>query len=276
MDRRGESRYPRSMTDAAKKALLIDLDGVVYEGERAVDGAVDALRWIRDQGIAHLFLTNTTSRPRSALVEKLAGFGVEADEDDILTPPVAAAAWLRERGAGRVAAFVPEATTAEFSAFDQLGDDDTGPADAVIVGDLGEGWTFARLNRAFRLLMEEPRPHLVALGMTRYWKAEDGLRLDTAPFVVALSHASGAEPVVLGKPATPFFETALAKLGAGADETVMLGDDLRADVGGAQAAGIDGVLVRTGKYRGEDSADDAEPVAVLDSIADLPDWWPGH
>jgi len=264
------------MSGERKKGLLIDLDGVLYEGERAVEGAAEAVRWIRERGLAHLFLTNTTSRPRSALVEKLAGFGLDAGEDVILTPPVAAAAWLAARGVETVAAFVPEATAAEFSAFDLLGDEAPGRADAVVVGDLGEDWTFARLNRAFRLLMDEPRPYLVALGMTRYWKAGDGLRLDTAPFVVALSHASGVEPVVLGKPAVPFFEAALARLGIDAGEAVMVGDDLRADVGGAQAAGIDGILVRTGKYRGEEAAGDIRPVAVLDSVAQLPGWWPGH
>ena len=264
------------MSENAKKALLIDLDGVVYEGGQAVEGAVEAVRWMDDEGVPRLFLTNTTSRPRSALVEKLSGLGVEAGGDDILTPPVAAAAWLREHGVGTVAPFVPDATAAEFDAFDRLDGASEGSVDAVIVGDLGEDWSFARLNRAFRLLMAEPAPYLVALGMTRYWKAPDGLRLDTAPFVVALSHASGVEPVVLGKPAEPFFAAALAKLGVGVAETVMVGDDLRADVGGAQAAGIDGVLVRTGKYRGEESAGDIRPAAVLDSIADLPGWWPGR
>jgi ribonucleotide monophosphatase NagD (HAD superfamily) len=68
---------------------------------------------------------------------------------------------------------------------------------------LGEGWDFATLNRAFRLLMAEPHPRLIALGMTRYWRAADGLRLDTAPFVVALQHATGIAPVVLGKPDRP-------------------------------------------------------------------------
>lgn len=261
------------MNDEVRKALLIDLDGVIYEGGGAVDGAVDTIRWIRDEDIPHLFLTNTTSRPRSALIEKLGDLGIEADEDDILTPPVAAAGWLRQKDVQTVLACVPDATAAEFSGFERLEEEDDGPAGAVIVGDLGEEWTYRRLNRAFRRLMAEPQPHLIALGMTRYWKAEDGLRLDTAPFVVALSHASGAEPVVLGKPAVPFFESALAKLGVEARETVMVGDDLRADVGGAGSAGIDGVLVRTGKYQGEESVDDIRPAAVLDSIADLPGWW---
>ena len=124
--------------------------------------------------------------------------------------------------------------------------------------------------RPGRLLMATPPPLLVALSMTRYWRAEDGLRLDTAPFVMALSHASGAEPVVLGKPAKPFFETALKLLGSTAAETVMVGDDIKGDIGGARAAGMAGILVRTGKFRDEDLKGDIRPDRVIDSVADLP------
>lgn len=255
--------------------LLLDLDGVLYEGEDVVAGAPDAVEWLRREGIPCLFLSNTTSRPRGALVEKLARFGIPADESHILTPPVAAADWLRKQGARRIAAFVPEATLAELADFRIAGPGEAEPVDAVVVGDLGEAWDFRRLNAAFRLLMREPQPALVALGMTRYWKAADGLRLDTAPFVVALAHASGAEPVVLGKPASAFFETALARLGVGPARCLMIGDDIRVDIGGAQAAGIRGILVRTGKYQGVDVVDDIEPWVVIDSIADLPERWTG-
>lgn len=75
-------------------SLLIDLDGVFYEGDRPVPGAAEAAAWIRDQGIPHLFVTNTTSRPRRAIVDKLAAMRVAAVEDDVLTPPVAASRWL--------------------------------------------------------------------------------------------------------------------------------------------------------------------------------------
>jgi HAD superfamily hydrolase (TIGR01458 family) len=143
----------------------------------------------------------------------------------------------------------------------------------VILGDLGSGWDFATLNRAFRLLMAEPRPRLIALGMTRYWRAADGLRLDCAPYVMALRHATGIEPVVLGKPAGPFFEAALRTVGAAADQTLMIGDDIRGDVGGAQRAGVRGLLVRTGKFLPDDLRGDIRPDGVLDSIADLPAWW---
>jgi HAD superfamily hydrolase (TIGR01458 family) len=142
-----------------------------------------------------------------------------------------------------------------------------------VLGDLGEGWDFATLNRAFRLLMAAPQPALVALGMTRYWRAADGLRLDVAPYVKALEHASGAQAVVLGKPAPEFFEAALARVGCAAAEAVLIGDDIVGDVQGAQRADLAGVLVRTGKFRPSDLEGEIRPDAVLDSIAAFPDWW---
>jgi len=100
--------------------------------------------------------------------------------------------------------------------------------------------------------------------------------LDCAAFAMALSHATGIEPLVLGKPAVPFFEAALRTLGASAGDTLMIGDDIRGDIGGARDAGVGGILVRTGKFRLDDLKGDIRPVAVLDSIADLPRWWQAH
>ncbi len=253
-------------------ALLIDLDGVLYEADEPVAGAAAAIQWLGENGVPHLFLTNTTSRPRRAIVEKLAAMDVDATEDHILTPPVAAAQWLSANVPGPASLFIAPATVEEFASLELAQASDTVAA-SVVVGDYGDRWSFAELNRAFRLLMNEPRPTLVALGMTRYWHAEDGLRLDTAPFVKALAHASGVEPVVLGKPARPFFEAALAILDVAPAEALMIGDDIQGDIGGAQAAGIAGALVRTGKFRPQDLEGDIRPAFVLDSVADLPKRW---
>jgi ribonucleotide monophosphatase NagD (HAD superfamily) len=87
------------------------------------------------------------------------------------------------------------------------------------------------------------------------------------------SYASGTEPVVLGKPAQKFFQAALQQLDSSADQTVMIGDDIKSDIGGAQQAGLCTVLVRTGKFRPSDLDSDIHPEAVINSIADLPDWW---
>lgn len=255
------------------RALLIDMDGVLYQGEQMIPGARDTLDWLAAHRVPHLFLTNTTSRPRSALQQKLAGLQMDVDAGRIFTPPVAAGRWLDAHVSGPVALFVPPATVGEFAPLELADMHSTGPVAAVVIGDYGEHWTFDALNRAFRWLMQAPAPALVALGMTRYWRAEDGLRLDTAPFVVALEHATGLQAVVLGKPATPFFEAALGLLGVPAAETVMIGDDIRGDIGGAQAAGIRGLLVRTGKFRPDDLTGDIQPDAVLGSFADLPAWW---
>ena len=252
--------------------MLLDLDGVVYVGDSPVPGAADVVEWLAREDIPFRFLTNTSSRPRASIVEKLSGMGIPASDDDILTPAVAARSWLQEHSRGRPALFVPAATASEFAELDPLPDDAEEGAGAVVVGDLGEAWDFATFNRAFRLLMAEPRPTLVALGLTRYWRADDGLRLDAGAFVRALEYAAGTTAMVMGKPDQAFYQTAVDGLGLPADDVVMVGDDIRSDVEGAQRAGLTGVLVRTGKFTPADLEGDVTPDAVLGSIADLPDW----
>jgi len=253
-------------------AILFDLDGVFYQADQPIAGAADVVRWANDNAIPHLFLTNTSSKPRSALVEKLAQFGVDTDEAHILTPAVAAVRWLQQNLAGeKIALFVPEKTQVEFSDFELAQKE--GNAAAVVIGDLGGDWDFPTLNRAFQLLMSEPRPRLIALGMTRYWQADDGLRLDVAPFVMALSHAAEIEPLVMGKPALSFYKAAIDILGETADQIVMVGDDIHGDVEGAQQAGIKAVLVRTGKFRESDLELGIKPAAILDSVVDFPAWY---
>lgn len=255
------------------RGILLDLDGVLYVGDEPVPGSAGVVEWLAREGIPYRYLTNTTSRPRQALVEKLIGMGITATTDQILTPAVAAAAWLRRHGVGRAALFVPDALASEFSGLDLVAEDADDGAGAVVVGDLGRAWDSATLNRAFRLLMRDPAPLLVALGLTRYWRADDGLRLDAGPYVRALEYAVGRTAVVLGKPDAAFYDSAVEALDLEPDEVVMVGDDIRTDIEAAQRAGLTGVLVRTGKFSASDLSGDVSPDAVIDSIADLPQWW---
>lgn len=255
------------------RALLFDLDGVLYQGDRVIDGAVETLRWCEQRDIPHLFVTNTSSKPRRSLVERLAAMGLSVQPEGIFAPPVAARDYLASERATPLALFVREATREDFEGLEILDDTAEQGAGSVVIGDIGEAWSFATLNRAFRLLMAEPRPVLIALGMSRYAQGSDGLVLDVAPFIRALEHASGCEAVVMGKPARAFFDAAVRKLGTSAAQTVMIGDDIQGDVGAAQAAGLVGILVRTGKFRPRDLEGGITPDAVLDSVADLPQWW---
>ena len=249
------------------------MDGVLYNAEEGIAGAAEALRWVGERGIPHLFVTNTTSRGRDVLVEKLGRFGIEATAAQILTPCLTAAAWVRSRGPGNVALFVRPAARGDFDGLTCLPEEAEGGASYVIIGDLGEGWDYRTLNRAFRLLQSNAEAQLIALGMTRYWQTPEGLSLDVAPFVAALEHASGRKAVVLGKPAPEFFQAAAQQLGLPREAVVMIGDDIHADIGGAQAAGLRGVLVKTGKFRPSDLNGRVTPDAVLDSVAELPRWW---
>lgn len=262
------------------RGVLLDLDGVVYVGDQPVTGAAEVVGWLEREGIPYRYLTNTTSRPRQAIADRLTGMGIAASAGQILSPPVAALTWMRRHDARHPALFVPAATAAEFEELDPLEDGAEAGAGAVVVGDLGEGWDFATLNRAFRLLMSDTEPPLVALGLTRYWLAEDGLRLDAGAFVRALEYASGRPAVVMGKPDPRFYGAAVDDLGlpvdTPVDQVVMVGDDVRADVEGAQRAGLTGILVRTGKFSPSDLTGEVSPDAVLDSIADLPAWWKGQ
>ncbi|MEW8428355.1 MAG: TIGR01458 family HAD-type hydrolase [gamma proteobacterium symbiont of Ctena orbiculata] len=255
--------------------ILFDLDGVFYVGDQAIPGAAETLDWVRQRHIPHCFLTNTSSKSRDALVTKLSRLGLAADARHILTPPVAASSWIGQHLAGSIVLFVPDDTEAGFAQLDLLDRETQEPVAAVVVGDLGDGWDFTTLNQAFRLLMQQPSPRLIALGMTRYWRAPDGLRLDVAPFVHALQHASGITPVVLGKPSVDFYNSALEMIGCEAEQSVMVGDDIRGDIAAAQAAGVRGLLVHTGKFQASDLAVGITPDGHLASIAELPDWWAG-
>jgi len=253
--------------------LLIDLDGVIYQSERIIPGALETLDWIRQKRIPHLFVTNTTSRSRAALLRKFDSFGFTAELAELMTPIVAANQYFVSQGYHRIAAFVTPAAAREFNAVEMIPTHAQQPVDAVVIGDLGEAWDYQQLNDAFRLLMQEPRPQMIALGMTRYWRGQGGLLLDVAPFVRALECAAACEAIVVGKPAPAFFDAALSGLQCSAAQTFMIGDDIYSDTDAAQKCGIRAIQVRTGKFREADLNGSVEPFVLLDSIADLPGWW---
>ena len=141
------------------------------------------------------------------------------------------------------------------------------------MGDLGEAFGYDVLNEAFRAVMAGAE--LVALQKNRYWLREDGLSLDVGPFVAALEYATRREALVIGKPSPSFFALVLAGMGIEPGHAAMVGDDVETDVGGALAAGLAGVLVRTGKFTPDTVRESGvDPTATIDSIADLPDLLP--
>lgn len=249
------------------EGCIVDLDGTVYVGSSPVPGVAAALETIRSAGVQLRFATNTTRHPRSALVQRLSDFGVPVASHEVFTAPLAAATFLADHGASRVSLLLAEATFEEFVAFDF----DHEHPDWVVVGDLGEAWNYAVLNRAFRGLQRGAG--LLAIQKNRAWDDGHGLRLDAGPFVAALEYATGQEAILVGKPSPPFFLSAAASMGIEPERVLVIGDGLENDVAGGHAAGCLGVAVRTGSFRADDlDRLDRQPDAILDSLADLPGW----
>ena len=259
------------ITGAIMAAILFDLDGVLYEGDNPIDGAADTVNWFNKNSISHLFLTNTSSISRLELVTKLAGFGIVSIKEDFLTPPVAARLWLQTNNINIIALFVPDTTREEFSGF-TLVTNENNNVDAVVIGDLGEQWTFDIMNRIFRTLINNPQAKLIALGMTRYWRAASGLQLDVGPMIKAFEYATGINAIVTGKPAIEFFQAAVDLLGD-QENIMMIGDDIRGDIEASQHAGLKAIQVRTGKFSESDLKVGITPDAILDSVVALPEWW---
>ncbi len=263
-----------SCTDEALRrpptAILVDIDGVLYVGDEPVTGAKEALERLRSMAGVRL-VTNTTSRSRGEVLAGLRRLGFQVEPEELLTPSALAIGYCREQEIERVALLVPESVREDLVGLTDVGSGER--ADAVILGDLGDGFTPAVLNRALSHLLDGAQ--LIALQHNRVYRGKDGIVLDVGAYAAALEYASGRDSVVIGKPSAAFFAAALADLSVGAAGAVMIGDDIEADVGGAIDAGLAGILVRTGKYREDVVARSGiRPSATVDSIADICDVLP--
>ncbi|PFG39956.1 HAD superfamily hydrolase (TIGR01458 family) [Georgenia soli] len=272
-DRRGgkTDRHGGGTDRRDLRAVLLDIDGVLTVSWKAVPGAVEAFEALHCAGLRVALVTNTTSRTRAGIGEALREAGFAVGDEQIVTAPIATAAYLAEHHPGARCLLLSSGDVAADLAGVTLVRPDESDVDVVLVGGGGPELDYAALNRAFAALRSGAA--LVAMHRTMYWRTDAGLQLDAGAFVVALEAAAGVEAEVVGKPARGLFAAALQAVGAGADEAVMVGDDLHSDVLAAQEHGLTGVLVRTGKFLPEVlEHSPARPDVVLDSVADLPGW----
>jgi len=248
--------------------LLIDIDGVLTVSWQPIDGALDAFAELRRRGVPLRLATNTTTRTRREIAFLLQQAGFEVEVADILTAPVATAAYIRSHHSGAGCFLLSSGDVAADLEGIRIVEDDE-PAEVVVLGGAGLVYTHEQLNRAFGLLLDGAA--FIAMHRNLYWRTSRGLELDTGAYVLALEAASGVKPVVVGKPAQSFFQAGLDALGMPSPRVAMIGDDIVNDVLGAQAVGLQGVLVRTGKYRRESAeAANGTPDVTLAAFADLP------
>jgi HAD superfamily hydrolase (TIGR01458 family) len=250
------------------RGFLIDLDGVLYVGNRAVDGAAEAVGFLIDNGYPFRCVSNTTRKSRQTIAGNLSALGFRVPENHIFTPPLAAVAYMKKTGMTNYYLLSTGDVDRDFA--ETCPTDPAASPDWVIIGDAGDTVTYNTLNMAFRHLMEGAE--LIALENDRYWMAADGLSLAAGPIVKALEYATGKTAIVMGKPSTPFFNLALQDMHLDPGQAAMIGDDIITDIGGAHHAGMKGILVRTGKFR-QDSVDTAtiKPACIIDSFSRIKD-----
>lgn len=253
------------MRNGSIRAILLDLDGVLYVGAEPIPGAIDAISRLRASGLPCRFVTNTSTLSLDSLKAKLDALGFDIPRAEIISAPQAALLYLRRQPAPVCRLLLADDVRQDFAELAQSDHE----ADHIVIGDIGDNWSYALLDAVFQRLMNGAR--LIAIHKNRFWQTEQGLKLDIGGFVHALEYASGTQAVIIGKPSPDFFAAALGDLGMDAAEVAMIGDDIDADVGGAQQCGLTGILVRTGKYRPAYAAASAvRPDLVLESIAELP------
>jgi len=263
--------------------VLFDIDGVLVTSWLPIDGAAGALRQLAARGVACSYLTNTTTRTRRQIAEALSQAGMPVRPEEVMTAAALTADYVRAHHPGARCLLVNNGDISEdLSGLDLVYPSDGAAAperpDVILLGGAGPEYSHLTLSRVYEW-MTAGIP-VVAMHRSTAWKTAEGLRVDTGMYLIGLEKTSGQEAVAVGKPAPAGFLAAAARLGVEPEEMYMVGDDLHNDVLAAQAVGMTGVLVRTGKFSQASldrwAADEfaMQPDHVVDSVADLPDLFP--
>jgi glycerol-1-phosphatase len=250
--------------------FVLDLDGCVWVGNVPTPGAPEAVSELRAAGKSVAFLTNDARRSPEEYVRKLWSLGLRASLEEVVTAGAAIQHMLAESG-GRRRAFVIGSSAvirhvADSGQWIVNGTSREADAEVVVVAGHDE-FNFRELRVATQATLAGAE--LIAVNRDATFPADGGLWPGTGAIVAALEYATGRRAKVAGKPERQIFMTALDRLGDG--RTLVIGDRLDADLGGAAGAGLDGAIVLTGVTSREqaDAAADPAPIAVAENLHSL-------
>lgn len=259
-----------SMVVDGHDAVFFDLDGVLYLGPNAVDGAVDGVRLLHERRIRTVYVTNNAARSTATVAEHLHELGFEAATDDVVSSAQAASGLLRrELPAGSkvlvagTANLVEQVKAAGMVVVTGFADD---PA-AVIQG-YDPAMTWPRLDQAAIAVQRGARWFATNLDSTR--PAEHGLVPGAGSMVAAVRNTVTRDPEVIGKPHRPLMDEAMRR--SGATNPIFVGDRIDTDIMGAHSVGIDSFMVFTGAHGVRDLCEAPEhgrPTAIGWNVGSL-------
>lgn len=222
--------------------ILIDLDGIIRIGKKPAPDARQFLQFLSEQKIPSYIISNSTLNT----AEDIKRFLKDNEMDlgiPVMTSVNATINYVKNHYK-QVSVYCEERIKKNFEEFITEND-----PEAVIIGDLGEKWTYETLNDIFRKVYNGA--DLLAMQKNKYWRPDGvNLFLDAGAFISAIEYATSKEAVLIGKPSPIYFYSAIELLGFSKESSfIMIGDDVETDIQGAKKLGGISILVYSGKTK---------------------------
>jgi NagD protein len=245
---------------------LIDMDGVIYRGSEVIPGATEFIRYLQEENIPYLFLTNNSAYTRRDVVVKLRKWDIETSVDHVYTSAIATAEFVHKQKPHGTAFVIGEGGLLNaLSEVDYAISRDH--PDYVIVGE-GRVLNFEMAEQAHRCIAGSA--HLISTNADTWCPTDAGPRPGCGAIVAMLESATGRKAYHVGKPNPFMMRAARKKIGLATDEVVMIGDTMDTDIRGATDLGFQSILVLTGSTTRESLREyPFAPTHVVESIAEL-------
>jgi NagD protein len=249
-----------------KSGFIIDMDGVIYHGNKLLPGVPEFLEWLEGAGKKYLFLTNASERTPKELQEKLKRLGINVGEDHFYTSALATAGFLSSQKPGGSAYIIGDAGLIHALYSVGYTINNVNP-DYVVVGDT-HGYNFEKIEMAVNLVLKGAR--LIGTNPDVSGPVENGITPSTKALIAPIEIATGKKAYFVGKPNPLMMRIALKKLGVKREEAIVIGDRMDTDIRCGLESEIDTLLVLSG-ITGRDEIDNFpyRPQYVLNGVVDL-------
>ena len=239
------------------------MDGVFIQSGNLLPGALETVNILKAKNIPFRFLTNTTTKSKKTLHKQLIRLGIKCEEKHIFSAGFAGIRTIIDMGGPSCKLYISDDLKKDYKVFNL----NNSSPELIVIGDYKK-WDTNLLNQAFNYVMAGA--NILALHVGKYYKTDNGFKLDAGAFVKAIEYSTGKKAIVVGKPNTLFFQEALHDLKLTQNEVLMIGDDLYNDIYGAQRLNINGILVKTGNYSPKNIQDSTiAPDGIIDSIGEI-------
>jgi len=250
------------------KGFLFDLDGTFYVSNKIIKSANKTIKWLDENNIDYVFLTNTTTKSRETLCKHLNKIGLKINKKKIITANYAGSLFLENHPNSTYELILNDEAKKDYKK-SRINKNDP---DFIVIGDIDNNWDFQIMNDIFNKVMDGSK--IIALHRGKYFQINSGLRIDTGAFIKGLEYATNKDSILIGKPDQSFFKIALKFLNMSRKNVAMVGDDLVNDIQGAKDNNIFSILVKTGKYRENIyKSSSIEADLVINSIYEIPEFF---